>query len=182
MGTIKEKKYFVIKNFLTQSEIGMLDTYTKLKHKFNRTSFSIQNNNEDTGFYGDLIMESLLQEKLPIVEKESGLKLLPTYSYWRMYTMYSSLHKHKDRPACEISVTVSIGNCGTEWPIYMDGNPITLFPGDAAIYLGMDTEHWREEFTGDYNAQVFLHYVDANGEHSNCKYDERLGLGYPLNE
>jgi hypothetical protein len=97
------------------------------------------------------------------MEKETGKKLLATYSYWRMYTKYSHLKKHKDRPSCEISVTVNVGSDGTDWPIIIEDNPIHLKTGDAAIYLGCELEHGREEFKGDWCAQTFLHYVDADG-------------------
>jgi hypothetical protein len=41
-------------------------------------------------------------------------------------------------------------------------------------------EHWREKYTeGKWQAQVFLHYVDADGPHVNQKYDGRESLGLP---
>ena len=35
--------------------------------------------------YADLAMETLLMKTLPIMEKKTGLKLNPTYSYARIY-------------------------------------------------------------------------------------------------
>ena len=89
-----------------------------------------------------------------------GAKVMPTYSYWRSYTMGDILPKHKDRPECQYSVTLMIDSCGTEWPIYLDGTPINLKPGDGIVYKGCEAEHWRETFKGDYHAQCFLHYYD----------------------
>ena len=43
-------------------------------------------------------MTSLLDNKLPLVEKESNLKLFPTYAYWRYYVFGGTLKTHKDRP------------------------------------------------------------------------------------
>ena len=71
-------------------------------------------------------MESLLKNKKEKMEEATNLKLLPTYSFWRMYTKLSDLSKHKDRESCEISVTIQIGSDGSNWPIYMNGKPITL--------------------------------------------------------
>jgi hypothetical protein len=71
-------------------------------------------------------MESLMVNKLELMQKETGLELFPTYAFWRMYTLHADLKKHKDRPSCEISVTVMIGSDGTPWPIYMDGTEINL--------------------------------------------------------
>ena len=178
MKTIKNFKYKLIKNFLTQEEIKLLNNYCAIKHRANFDSFDFdQNNNGDTYFYGDPLMESLMINKLQLIQKETELELLPTYAYWRMYTMFADLEKHKDRPACEISVTVMIGSDKTSWPIYMDGTEINMQPGDAVIYLGCEIEHWREEFKGDWHAQAFLHYVDKNGPYKNFILDERQILG-----
>ena len=174
MGTIKDFKYKLIKNFLTKEEIVLLKDYCRIKHRLNIDSFDYkQNNNGDTSFYADPLMESLMVNKIELIQKETGLELLPTYAFWRMYTCFADLKKHIDRPACEVSVTVMIGSDGTSWPIYMNGTEINLEPGDAAIYLGCEIEHWREEFEGDWHAQTFLHYVDKNGLNKEWFKDKR---------
>jgi len=178
MGTIKEFKYKLIKNFLTKEEVRLLTGYCQIKHRLNNNSFDFQqSNNGDTYFYGDPLMESLMLHKLPLMEKKTGLELLPTYAYWRMYTLNANLDKHKDRPACEVSVSVMIGSDGTKWPIFMEGKKFELKTGDAVIYLGCELEHWREEFKGDWHAQSFLHYVDKNGPNKEWYLDKRLMLG-----
>jgi hypothetical protein len=178
MTTIKDFKYKLIKNFLTLEEIKLLKDYCRIKHRTNFNFFDFdQNNNGDTYFYGDPLMESLMINKLKLMQKETGLELLCTYAFWRMYTFGADLEKHKDRPACEISVTVTIGSDGTPWPIYMDGSEINMEPGDAAVYLGCEIEHWREEFKGDWHAQTFLHYVDKNGSNKEWAKDKRLLYG-----
>lgn len=174
----KKFKYKVIKNFLTKEEIKLFEKYSIMKHRLNTNSFDyIFNCNGDTHFYADPIMESLMLSKKSKVEEATKLQLLPTYSFWRMYTYLADLKKHKDRESCEISVTVMLGSCGTEWPIYMDGNALTLEKGDAVIYRGIEVEHWREEYQGDWHSQVFLHYVDKNGPHADFKFDKRIYLG-----
>ena len=174
MEFIKNIKYKVIKNFLTKEEVNLLVHYCRIKHRTNFNSFDCcQNDNGDTYFYGDPLMESLMLNKKKLMQEETGLELLPTYAFWRMYTLHADLKKHKDRPSCEVSVTVMIGSDGTKWPIYMDGTELNLEPGDAAIYLGCEVEHWREEFTGDWQAQTFLHYVDKNGPNKEWAKDKR---------
>jgi hypothetical protein len=129
-------------------------------------------------------MEAMLLLLHPIIEKHTGLELHPTYSYHRVYRNGDELGHHKDRNACEISVTVafnySYDDSKYQWPIYIDGNPITMKPGDIAIYRGIELDHWREPFNYPEDAwqvQAFLHYVDANGPHANLKYDERNFIG-----
>lgn len=181
MGTIKEKKFKLIKNFLNSDELKIAETYSLIKHKNNFDNFDInQNNNGDTFLYADALSETLLLKKIPLMEKETGLKLFPTYSFWRFYTRHAVLEKHSDRPSCEISVTVCLYSDGTKWPISVGDASIDTEPGDAVIYRGVEYEHWRDEFQGDGQAQVFLHYVDQNGPYKHHKFDTRPDVGYPL--
>ena len=175
MGTIKDTKYKLIKNFLTPEESSLAKKYLLMKHKENTTSFgSIKNgtHNGDTQFFKDFLSEALLFNKLSLIEKETGLKLFPTYSFTRLYTYNAILKKHTDRPSCEISVTVMFGSDQTPWPIYMNDNPIEMNEGDACIYMGCEIPHFRKNFTGDWHAQAFLHYVDQNGPYADWKYDK----------
>lgn len=174
------KGYKVIKNFLTKEEIDLLTHYTRLKHRTNFDSFDLEQSDQgDTMYYGDPVTDALLITKKTLMEKETGLKLLPTYTFWRMYTYYADLKKHRDRPSCEYSVTVKINSCGVSWPIFMEssGTGIDLENGDAVIYRGCELEHWRENFKGDWHAQTFLHYVNANGPHKEWALDKRPLLG-----
>jgi hypothetical protein len=52
---------------------------------------------------------NLLEDLLPHFEKACGKRLYPTYSYARLYKPGEELKKHKDRPACEISATITLG-------------------------------------------------------------------------
>jgi len=179
MGIIgKDFKYKVIKNFLSQDEADLLSIYCEIKHRTNISSFdTVQNDNGDTYFYGDPLMDSLMLKKKKLMEKHTGRKLLPTYAFWRCYKKYADLKKHTDRDGCEISVTVNIKGDGTPWPILMNGDALNLEPGDAAIYLGCELDHWREEFKGDYQLQTFLHYVDAEGKNKEHFMDKRQYWG-----
>jgi hypothetical protein len=128
--------------------------------------------------YADFAMETLLIKVMPIMKKETGLNLIPTYSYARIYEKGSILVKHKDRLSCEISTTLNLG--GDLWPIYLEGIKIDLTPGDMLVYLGCDLEHWRDEFTGNTCAQVFLHYNNLEGSFKDTNlYDKRPLLGLP---
>lgn len=126
-------------------------------------------------FGADLSFETLLKIKKIDVEKVTGLELIPTYSFARLYKTGNELQKHKDRPSCEISVTIKLGDTKNfNWPIYINGTPVTLDDGDAVIYKGCEVEHWREKHTvpNYFLGQVFLHYVDKNGPYEKFKYDQ----------
>ena len=46
---------------------------------------------------------------LPDMEKATGLKLYPAYTYARIYKKGDILKRHKDRFSCEISTTMNLG-------------------------------------------------------------------------
>ena len=145
-------------------------------------------------------METLLQYMRPIMKAKTGMDLVPTYSYTRLYEKGNILKRHKDRPSCEISTTLHLG--GDEWPIFLDptesdyviygkggeekivkpgapkGVQVDLKVGDMLIYSGCELEHWREPFEGNVCSQVFLHYNHANGPFAKTNlYDKRPMLG-----
>jgi len=113
--------------------------------------------------YGDTAMETLLIMVQQKIEEHTGLRLVPNYSYARLYRKGSYLKKHKDRNACQISATINLG--GDEWPIYLKEKKkikIITKPGDILVYEGEKIEHWRDEFKGERCGQVFLLYKDVN--------------------
>jgi len=141
---------------------------------------------ETYSHYSDIVMETLLQKVKPRMEQETGLKLIETYSYARIYKRGDELKRHKDRYSCEISTTMHLG--GDEWSIFVEpsgeegkkGIEVQLTQGDMLIYRGCDLEHWREPFEGENCGQVFLHYNDASGENAQInKFDRRAMLGLP---
>ena len=117
-------------------------------------------------------MTSFLDTKLPVVEKESNLKLFQTYTYWRYYVFGGKLKKHMDRPSCEISVSACIKKYD-DWPIVIEGTSFKLKEGDAVLYAGCDQEHWRPGvYKGEGMAQVFFHYVNQIGPNKDHAYDQ----------
>lgn len=136
-------------------------------------------------FYGVPAMEQLLDELLPAVEKASARELYPTYSYCRVYKQGDALARHKDRPSCEISVSLCLGSKGGDWPLFVEGpngvSAAELAAGDGLLYKGTECPHWREPFTGEWMVQVFLHYVDQRGPHAQMRFDQREALNLPAN-
>ena len=211
----KDHKYQVIKKALSYDMANFIFNYFLLKR--DATRFMYENNLHSQSpilgtwtdeqipntfsCYGDFVMDTLLVKMLPVMKKHTGLNLIPTYSYARAYKKGDCLHRHKDRPSCEISTTLNLG--GDPWPIFIDptgsnnvideykgihkpgapkGVKVDLKPGDMLIYSGCELEHWREPFQGELCGQVFLHYNHADGKFKETnKYDGRPMLGIPRN-
>jgi hypothetical protein len=190
----KKNKYLVLKKVITPELAKFVTDYFLLKRKVAQTFYrekwispfstewGVWNDTQATdtySHYADVAMETLLQWVLPTMEKQTKLKLVPTYSYARIYKNGDVLKKHKDRFSCEISTTVNLG--GNPWPIYLNNGKknikVNLSPGDMLIYRGTELEHWREQFKGEFCAQVFLHYNVKNKKA--IVFDDRLHLGLP---
>ena len=106
--------------------------------------------------YADPVMETLLMKVLPKMQEETGLNLIPTYSYARIY----------------------LG--GEPWSIFLEGTKVLLEVGDMLVYSGCELEHWRKPFEGNICGQVFLHYNHVDGPFANKnKFDGRTMLGLP---
>ena len=73
------------------------------------------------------------------------------------------------RAASNNSKTVPL----TDYPV--DGTAVSISqrPGDAVVYLGCQTPHWREPYPGTSCAQVFLHYVFAFGDRAYAYFDKK---------
>ena len=148
--------------------------------------------------YANMAMETLMLKIQPVMEKTTGLKLYPAYTYARIYKKGDVLKRHKDRFSCEISTTMNLG--GDDWPLYLEpdsskggvkegvgyvsdntkGIRVDLKPGDMLVYSGCELEHWREKFKGKECIQVFLHYNNRKtpGAKDNM-FDKRPHLGLP---
>ena len=173
-----ENNYVVIRNFIDKDRANWLYDSLKQYSILNETAF-----NKDIqcpkslAIYNYRWFVELLVEQTYIMSQLLEEPMLPTYSYARLYNHDDDLKKHKDRNACEVSVTLHIGSDGTEWPIYFtkpnnEVISVNLYPGDAAIYLGCISEHWREKFSGNEYGQVFLHYVRSRGANWNQYFDK----------
>ena len=191
---------FVYNYFLMKRQVARTMFDEKYISPFT-TEFGIWNDSQvpnTYSHYADIAMETLLLLVQPVMEKKTGIKLIPTYSYARIYKKGDILHRHKDRFSCEISTTLNLG--GDPWPIYIEpdskmgrviegkgyisdntkGIKVNLKPGDMLVYRGNLLEHWREEFKGNDCGQVFLHYNNAStkGAKENI-FDKRKHLGLP---
>jgi hypothetical protein len=119
----------------------------------------------------------LLVEKIPEVSNVVGESVLPTYTYARWQTTGQELSRHRDRPSCEISLSVNLKK-DKDWDIWVqkpngEEVSINLRPGDAVLYLACQADHWRKKFEGEEHVQLFLHYVRADGPKAWAFFDKK---------
>lgn len=177
VSLFERDRYVVLSSILKDPELAQFYRHARNKAQSGKM---LAGDNQVPGtpcYYGDLMMDGLLNMLLPDMEKASGLRLFPTYSYFRVYKHGDTLAKHTDRPSCEISVSLCLGfDDGKGWPLWIEGprgaSSASLAAGDALLYRGIECPHWRERFEGVSQAQVFLHYVDQNGPCAEWKFDK----------
>ncbi len=173
---IKDNNFVYIKNFISPQRAFELAKSFKECCIQNAIHGDDQAENSHAA-YNYIGFLELLCEKTPEVSKFLGETVLPTYTYARIYKEGSDLKKHKDRPACEISLTLHLSG-DAEWPIFIEkpnGEEVSLNlgSGDAMLYLGCEAEHWREQFKGKEYIQVFLHYVRSRGPNNFAFFDNK---------
>lgn len=131
--------------------------------------------------YGDAVTEKLLEGLIPDMQRITGRRLYPTYAYFRVYRQGDVLHRHRDRPACEFTLSLCVGYEGAStWPLWVQGRhgPVAadLRPGDGLVFKGLECDHWRDAYDGISASMAFLHYVDQDGSYREWRYDKRADL------
>ena len=199
----KKNKYTVIKQAISKDLASFVANYFSIQKQVYDTCLKeryispfedmlgrYEGNNQQVpntySHYSNIAMETLMLKCQPQMEKTTGLKLYPAYTYARIYKKGDVLKRHKDRFSCEISTTMNLG--GDDWPIYLEpsgergkkGVRVDLKQGDMLVYSGCELEHWREKFKGKECVQVFLHYNNAKtkGAKQNM-FDKRPHIGLP---
>ena len=198
--SFKRKKYQIIKKIISRDLATFLYNYLLMKCRVTKKLFDTHfispvtrewgswkaKDVPDTYWcYADMAMETLLLKVQPYMEKETKLKLLPNYSFVRMYKHGDILKRHVDRSSCTVSCTLNLG--GEPWPFYLLPKPkaskpieIILKPGDMLIYAARELAHWRNSFKGTNCGQVFLHYGEVSSQEAiNNRFDNRPFIGLP---
>lgn len=173
---IIQNNYLHVPDFISADETrSLVKQFKEYCIKFNISGDPQAPNSQ--AVYNFLPFIGLLVKKIPHISELLGEEVLPTYTYARVYKNGSVLERHRDRPACEISITLNLAK-DVDWPIYFQRSDsseasLELNPGDAALYLGCQADHWRNKFEGEEHVQVFLHYVRANGPEAWAFFDKQ---------
>lgn len=142
-------------------------------------------------------MKTFLWGLTPAMEQIVGRTLIPTYDYFRIYRQGDLCHVHRDREACEHSLSLTLAySDGESWPLELGregekgpddiiaadfgSEPMTrlvMKVGDAVAYRGVEHRHGRTTPNPNaWSAHLFLHWVDPEGPHANRAFD---GKGIP---
>ncbi len=129
------------------------------------------------------------------VQDVVGMPLLPTYCYFRIYRQGDICRVHGDRPACEHSLSLTLGYAdGEVWPLEVARKPIAepyeradpaftveedavavpMEPGDGVLYRGVHHHHGRTMPNPNrWSAHLFLHWVERDGRFAHEAFDKQ---------
>lgn len=141
---------------------------------------------ESFSAYSPIPIETLSLHLQPVIEKEVGKQLWPSYSYVRIYKPGAKLIRHIDRRSSEYTLSCCLSRDNVDWNLVIempDGSTVehTLQVGDVLLYKGRDSFHWRNgEYSGQEQIQAFIQYVSIDGNSPDLKWDSRDKLGLPF--
>lgn len=133
----------------------------------------------------------------PAMHEITGRDLLPSYNYFRLYRKGDICRVHSDRPACEHSLSLTLGySDNLAWPFEIGAEPIAapgpieddftgaphvaiaMQPGDAVLYRGVQHRHGRMTPNPNrWSAHMFLHWVERGGPHAAHAFDAKASKG-----
>jgi hypothetical protein len=130
------------------------------------------------------------------IAEATGKQLLPSYCYFRIYREGDICKVHGDRPACEHSVSLTLGySDGKTWPLELARRPIaepyeradpafapeddaaavSMAVGDGVLYRGVHHHHGRTAPNPNrWSAHLFLHWVDRHGPFAAEAFDRQV--------
>lgn len=173
---LEQNNYLYVPNFLNAQEADELAQAFFIAQRDGHLSLDSQCPSSPS-IYNLMPCVKTLVKKVPQVSELCGEDVLPTYVYGRIYSKGEVLARHRDRDACEISLTVNLQKDEIDWPIWIqkpNGEEVSLIlnVGDAMMYLGCIADHWREVYQGSIQTQVFFHYVRADGPKAYAFFDK----------
>jgi hypothetical protein len=180
----RKRRYLLVKRILPATILEYLKVYYAILMAHNRFCNDSQCPSS-LSLGGDAGLDAVLEWIRPEVSRLVGFDLAPTFSYTRQYAKGEVLARHRDRAACEISVTVSIQIPKGAGPSVVHLKPpnfnetkVEMSEGDACVYAGTEVEHWRERFRIGGYIQLFLHFIAKDGRnYPKLLFDGRDCLG-----
>ena len=133
---LREKGYILAKGLLEPS-LARVIYKTLLLQQWRGECFRDNHIPTAASVTNTALTDAVLLELRPRIEAISGCRLVPTYSYARVYFHGDTMIRHHDRRSCEVSVSIHLGRDGGEASLWFQPNTkVEMEEGDGAVYLG----------------------------------------------
>lgn len=174
----------VIEDTITPEALKCISDYYKFGIENNHFPFGDRQSKRYKS-RNDPVSRMLHYEMLPLIEKVTGEKLHPTYTYASLYVKGADLPLHSDNFSCFRTVSFLLDKPeGANWNIYVhkkkqpvkhkgryhiDNPPYDECvacdlerPGGLMMFDGTDHLHFREPLEHDYYNLLLLHYKQVD--------------------
>ena len=176
--TFEKNNYVVARNLLDPYLVQFLASYAKSVREGQAGEFARDTTSLNS--HGDACSDVVLYSLRSKIEELTGLELMPTYSFTRIYQNGDKVGRHKDGPQNQVSCSMCVARDEVDWPLgFSDGKTegqVVMEPGDGVIYRGHMLDHWREKFEGNNQVQIIAGYVVKDGRFDGHRF---YGRGEP---
>tara|TARA_Y100000816_G_scaffold249651_1_gene199310 strand:- start:421 stop:2526 length:2106 start_codon:yes stop_codon:yes gene_type:complete len=175
-----EYKGIVVNNTIHHSLLDLFKKY--IKRNIIANAYEFKDRQSDRWKSNDEPLTRFLHyELLALIEKITGKRLKPSYTYLCGYVNGADLPSHTDRPECEYTVSFLIEK-DANWPIYLHKKKqevankgrtgeryldhsecveLDCEEGGIIMFQGCDHLHFRHKYEGKNYNVVLLHYMSA---------------------
>jgi hypothetical protein len=176
--TFQQDNYLVVRNLLDPHLVKFLESYYQSVR--NGEAGNFETDRTSLNCNGDACGDAIMYAMRTKIEEITGLELLPTYSFVRIYKKGEAVGRHRDGPANQVSCTMCVARDEVDWPLgFSDGKTegqVVMEPGDGVVYRGFMLDHWREKFKGNNQVQVIIGFVVKDGGFDGHRF---YGRGQP---
>ena len=181
----KKDNLEVVNNFIEDDFVEFIQDYFSIKINSNQYDSDKENFKNGYSFYGDPLIETILNNGCEFVSKFTEIKLFPTFTVTNMF-MKDDIYTKPINDSCEISALLFLGSSknkkvNTETTIKLKNkNDISLSIGDLLIYNAKKVKFIENSIDEDWFLQSTLNFVDSEGPYKNNIYDNRPYLGFSI--
>ena len=176
----KQDNLEIVKNFIEEDFVEFIQDYFSIKINSNQFDNNFENFFNGYSFYGDPLMETLLQNSCESLSELIEVKLIPTYSITNMF-MKDDFYTSCLNDSAEVSAILFLGSSNIDFSIdFNKKDNIQLSSGDLLVFNNKKIQPQKNIITTKWILQTTLNFVDSDG---NCKdniYDCRPYLGFPI--
>lgn len=155
-----------INNIITEEERLLIKN--EILKAFNNKALNSEafDNHYKNSYGGEIKFDNIFDRLTEVVRNITGLNIIKSNSYSRIYFNDSVLKKHVDRDGLDLTLSIQIDNTFDKpCPIYGKGYDGTIYKselnnGDSVLIKGGELEHWRDEIIGDGSLTcIFFHWT-----------------------
>jgi hypothetical protein len=170
-STLRDQGFLVIRNIISPLQVAALRRHFR---NVQRAGY-LDTDREQVlysrdGVYCEFITLYLQHQFARYLNRILPSRIKPSYGWFFRYRSSAVLERHTDRPQCRWNVSLAIDTEPERgrreaWPLFLQmadrTHSIKLGCGDAVLYSGTETPHWRDALEANQTASLcFLHYVD----------------------